>query len=181
MEATWMSIDKWIDQEDVVQICNGILLSHKKEQMWISWTAVEETRICYTSEVSQKEKNKYRILTHIYGSDQIRSVSQSCPTLCDPMGCKRARLPCPSLSPRVCSYSCPFSWWFRPTIILCRLLLLLSSLFLSIEVFSSEFHIRWQTYWSFSFSPSTEMTELMYFRIDWFDLPAVPGPLRSLL
>ena len=93
MEATWMSIDKWIYQEDVVQICNGILLSHKKEQMWISWTAVDETRICYTSEVSQKEKNKYRILTHIYGSDQIRSVSQSCPTLCDPMNRSTPGLP----------------------------------------------------------------------------------------
>ena len=45
------------------------------------------------------------------------SVAQSCPTLCKPMDCSSAaRLPCPSLSPGVCSDSCPLSWWCHPTI-----------------------------------------------------------------
>ena len=44
------------------------------------------------------------------------SVTKSCPSLCNPMDCSTAVLPCPSLSPGVCSNSCPFSWWCHPTI-----------------------------------------------------------------
>ena len=69
--------------------------------------------------------------------------------------------------------------------ILCRPLLLLPSVFPSIRVFSNEttLHIRWSKYWSFSFSisPSNEYSGLISFRIDWFDLLAVQGTLRSLL
>ena len=65
------------------------------------------------------------------------------------------------------------------------LLLLLPSIFPSIRVFSSELalHIRWPKYWSFSFriSPSNEYSGLISFRIDWLDLPAVQGTLKSLL
>ena len=64
-------------------------------------------------------------------------------------------------------------------------LLLLSSIFPSIRVFSSELAlcIRWLKFWSFSFSisPSDEYSGLISFRIDWFDLPAVQGTLKSLL
>ena len=67
----------------------------------------------------------------------------------------------------------------------CLLLLLLPSIFLSIRVFSNEsaLRIRWPKYWSFSFSisPSNEYSELISFRIDWFDLLAVQGTLKSLL
>ena len=70
-------------------------------------------------------------------------------------------------------------------LILCCPLLLLPSIFLSIRVFSSEsaLHIRWPKYWSFSFriSPSNEYSELISFRIDWLDLLAVQGTLKSLL
>ena len=69
-------------------------------------------------------------------------------------------------------------------LILCHLLLLLSSIFPSIRIFSHELaiHIRWSNYWSFSFSisPSNEYLGLISFRIDWFDL-AVQGTLKSLL
>ena len=69
--------------------------------------------------------------------------------------------------------------------ILCHLLLLLPSIFPSIRVFSSEsaLRIRWPEYWSFSFSisPSNEFLGLISFRIDWFDLLAVQGNLKSLL
>ena len=69
--------------------------------------------------------------------------------------------------------------------ILCRPLLLLPSIFNSIRVFSSEsvLCIRWPKYWSFNFSitPSKEYSGLMSFRIEWFDLFAVQGILRSLL
>ena len=69
-------------------------------------------------------------------------------------------------------------------LILCRPLLLLPSIFSSIRVFSNEsaLHIRWPKYWSFSFniSPSNEHPGLI-FRMDWLDLLAVQGTLKSLL
>ena len=70
-------------------------------------------------------------------------------------------------------------------LIFCHPFLLLPSIFPSIRVFSNEsvLHIRWPKYWSFSFSisPSNEFSELISFRIDWFDLLAVQGTLKSLL
>ena len=70
-------------------------------------------------------------------------------------------------------------------LILCCPLLLLPSIFPSIRAFSSEsvLHIRWPEYWSFSFSisPSNEYSRLISFRIDWFDLLAAQGTLKSLL
>ena len=69
--------------------------------------------------------------------------------------------------------------------ILCHPPFLLPSIFSSIKVFSSELalHIRWPKHWSFSFStsPSSEYSGLISFRIDWFDLLAVQGTLKSLL
>ena len=68
---------------------------------------------------------------------------------------------------------------------LCHPLLLLPSIFPSIGVFSNEsaLHMRWPKYWSFSFniSPSNEHSGLISFRMDWLDLLAVQGTLRSLL
>ena len=70
-------------------------------------------------------------------------------------------------------------------LILCHPLLLLPSIFPSIRVFSNEsvLHIRWPKYWSFSFSISlsNENSGLISFRMDWFDLLAVQGTLKSLL
>ena len=70
-------------------------------------------------------------------------------------------------------------------LIFCRPLLLLPSIFPSIRVFSNEsvLHIRWPKYWSFSFtiSLSSEYSGLISFRMDWLDLLAVPGTLKSLL
>ena len=70
-------------------------------------------------------------------------------------------------------------------LILCHPLLLLPSIFPSISVFSNESSlcIRWPKYWSFSFniSPSTEYSGLISFRMDWLDLLAVQGTLKSLL
>ena len=74
----------------------------------------------------------------------------------------------------------PFNHFF-----LCHSLLLLPSIFPSIRVFSngSVLHIRWPKYWSFRFSisPSNEYLGLISFRIDWLDLLAVQGTLKSLL
>ena len=106
-----------------------------------------------------------------------------------PHGLQQARLPCPSLSPGVFSNSRPLSQWCYPTIslILCHPFLFLPSVFPSIRVFSNELalHIRWPKYWHFSFSfsisPSEEYSGLISFRIEWLDLLAVQGTLKSLL
>ena len=100
---------------------------------------------------------------------------------------QHTRPPYPSSTPRVYSNSCPLSQWYHPTISssVSSCLLLLPSIFPSIRVFSNEsvLHIRWPKYWSFSFSisPSNEYSGLISFRMDWLDLLAVQGTLKSLL
>ena len=73
--------------------------------------------------------------------------------------------------------------WVSNHLILCCLLLLPPSIFTSIRVFTNEsvLCIRWLKYWSFSISLSNEYSGLISFRIDWFDLLAVQGTLKSLL
>ena len=89
-----------------------------------------------------------------------------------PCRLQHARLPCPSLSSRVCSNSCPLivSVMLSNHLLLCWPLLLLPSIFPSISVFSNELlpWVRWPEYWSFSFSfsPSNEYSGLISFR-DW--------------
>ena len=103
-----------------------------------------------------------------------------------PRGLQHTRLPCPSLSPRACSNSCLLCRWCYPFhLVLCRPSLLPPSIFPSIRVFSNKSALcfRWPKYWSFSFrmTPSSEHSGLISFRIDWFDLLAVQGTLKSLL
>ena len=95
-----------------------------------------------------------------------------------PQGLQHARLPCPSPTPGACSNSCPFSGWCHPAI--SSSVIHFSS---RIRVFSSEstLHMRGPKYWSFSFSisPSNEYSGLIYFRMDWLDLLAVPSWLSG--
>ena len=97
-----------------------------------------------------------------------------------------APLPCSSPTPRAYSNSWPSHVLVMPSnhLILCHPLLP-PSIFPSTRVFSSEsvLHIRWPKYWSFSFSisPSNEYSRLISFRVDWLDLLAVQGTLKSLL
>ena len=123
------------------------------------------------------------LLSHIpIRSDQIRSVSQLCLTICDPMNRSTPGLPVyhqlrSSLRLTSIESGMPSSY-----LILCCPLLLLPSTFPSIRVFSNELSlcIRWPESWNFSFSfsisPSNEYTGLISFRIDWFDLLACRGP-----
>ena len=102
-----------------------------------------------------------------------------------PHGPQHTGLLCPPPSPRVYSNSCPLSQWYHLTIPSSATHLLLPSIFPSIRVFSSEsvLQIRWPEYWSFSFdvSPSNDYSGLISFRVDWLDLLAVQGTLKSLL
>ena len=100
-----------------------------------------------------------------------------------PRESQHARPPCPLPTPRVHSDSLPSSPWCH--LILGRPLLLLPPISPSIRVFSNEstLPMRWPKYWSFSFSiiPSKEIPGLISFRMDWVDLLAVQGTLKSLL
>ena len=117
-------------------------------------------------------------------SQSVSSVAQSCPTPCDPTAAHQASL------------SITNSWSLLKLmsiesvipsnhLILCPPLLLLLSVFPSIRVFTNELllHIRRTKDWSFSFSisPSGEYSWLIPFRMDWLDLLAVEGTLKSLL
>ena len=86
-------------------------------------------------------------------------------------GQQHARPPCPSLSPRVCSNSCPLSWWGHP---------ISSSSFIP---FSSCLNLSQHqgVFQWVSISPSNEYLGLICFRIDWFDLFAVQGTLKCLI
>ena len=137
---------------------------------------------------------------HVTGSTQLGSCVPALP--CLPPWCSAAhsrlsaslrppvlqhtRLPCPSPPPRACSNSISIELVMPPThLARCYSLLLPPSIPPSIRVFSNEsaLRMRWPKCWSFSFStsPSNEHPGLISFRMDWLDLLAVQGTLRSLL
>ena len=111
------------------------------------------------------------------------SEAQSCPTLCDLMDCSTPDFPDPHCLLELALFMFIELVMLSIHLILCRPLLL-PSIFASISVFSNESTvcIRWPKYWSFSFSisPSNEYSGLISFRMDWFDLPAAQGTLKSL-
>ena len=115
----------------------------------------------------------------------IVQFTQSCPTLCDPMDCSTPGFPVHHQLPELAqTHVHQVSDVIQP-LILCRPLLLLPSIFPSIRVFSNEsvLCIRWPKYWAFSFSISLLLNTQgsFSFRIDWFDLHAVQGTLKSLI
>ena len=119
---------------------------------------------------------------------EVRSVQFSHPVMSNslqPHGLQHSRPPCPSPTPRVYSNSSIELVMPSDHLILCCPLLLLPSIFPSIRIFSSAsvLPIKWPKYWSFSFSisPSNEYSGLIAFRLNWLDLLAVQGTLKSLL
>ena len=116
---------------------------------------------------------------------QFSSVAQLCPTLCDPMNCSTPGLPVHHHSRSLLKLMSIESVMPSNHLILCHSLFLLPSIFPSMRVFSNEsvLCIRWPKYWHFSIntSPSNEYSGLISFRMDWLDLLAVQGTLKSLL
>ena len=114
---------------------------------------------------------------------QFSSVAQSCPTLCDPMNRSMPGFPVYHQLPEFTQTHVHRVGDAIQHLILCRPLLLLPPIPPSIRVFSNEstLHMRWPKYWSFSFSisPSNEHPGLISFRMDWLDLLAVQGTLKS--
>ena len=101
------------------------------------------------------------------------------------MNCSTPGLPCPSRTPRVYSDSRPLSQWCHPSISFSVVPFSSRLQSFPASVFSNEsiLHIRWPKYWSLSFSisPANEHSSLISFRMDWLDLLAVQGTLKSLL
>ena len=118
-------------------------------------------------------------IVHIIQS--VNSVAQSYLTLCYPMDCSTPGLPVHHQLPK---FSQTHVHWVGDAIQLSHPLLLPPSIFPSIRIFSNEsvLPIRWLKYWSFRFSisPSNEYSGLISFRMDWLDLLAVQGTLKSL-
>ena len=118
---------------------------------------------------------------------QFNSVQSSHSVVSDslqPHEPQHTRPPCPPPTASIYPNPCPLSRWCHPTIS-SSALLLPPSIFPSIRVFSNEsvLRISWPKYWSFSFSisPSNEYSGLISSRMDWLDLLAVQGILKSLL
>ena len=116
---------------------------------------------------------------------QFSSVSQLCPTLCNPMNCSMPGLPVHHQLPEFTQIHVHRVVMPSSHLILGRPLLLLPPIPPSVRVFSNEstLRMRWPKCWSFSFSiiPSKEILGLISFRMDWLDLLAVQGTLKSLL
>ena len=127
-------------------------------------------------------------MTHVFFRGklfQFSSVPLSYPTLCDPMNCSMPGLPVRVNSQSSLKFTSIESVMPSNHLILCHPLLLLPPIPPSIKVFSNEstLRMRWPKNWSFSFSiiPSKEIPGLIFFRMDWFNLLAVQGILKSLL
>ena len=114
----------------------------------------------------------------------VQSLSR-CLTLCDPMDCSRTGFLSITNSQSLLRLMSIELVMPSNHLILCHALLLLPSIFPSIRIFSNKsvLHIRGPKYWSFSFSirPSNEYSGLISFRMDWLDLLALQGILKSLL
>ena len=177
METTKMSTDRRMDKEDVVQYTMDYY-STIKMLFAATWMDVEVFRL---KEVSQKEKDKYHIVPLI---SSVQSLSHTWLFATPWTAARQASLSITNSwsLPRLMSIELvmPFNH-----LILCRPLLLPLSIFPSIRVFSNEsaLHIGWTKFWSFSFSisPSSAYSVLISFRMDWLDLLAVQGTLKSLL
>ena len=114
------------------------------------------------------------------------SVTQSCPTLCDPMDCSTPGFPVHSLTPEVYSNSCPLSQWWHPTI--SSTVIRFSS---HLESFQAPGSFQMSQFFpsvgqsirvsASALRPSSEYSGLISFKMDWLDLLAVQGTLKSLL
>ena len=144
------------------------------------------THTCYSGNTTLFTDSEFSQNPHpdFSASVQFSSVAQLCLTLCNPMDCSMPGFLSITNSQSLLQLMSIESVMPSSHLILCHPLLLLPSVSFSIRVFSNEsvLHIRWQKYWSFSFSISlsNEYSGLISFRMDWLDFLAVQGTLKSL-
>ena len=187
-------------QKDLEQQCHIIFnamsasdhgFSMNSTMLWLivhstvckNWRYKKLSLNCHSSTNTKSPSSLY-LICMLRGQVQFSSVAQSCPTHCDPMDCSTPGLP---VHHQLLEFTQTHVHWVDDAsnhLILCCPLLLLSSIFPSIRIFSNEsvLPMRWPKYWSFSFSisPSKQHSGLISFRTDWFDLLAVQGkPLNK--
>ena len=158
----------------------GLLLFFKK-------LSIVDLQCCVSFRYTAKWLSCVCVCVCVCTLQSVSSVTQLYLTLCNPMNCSMPGLPVLHQLPE---FTQTHVHWVGDAmqcnhLILCCPLLSPPLIFPSIRVFPNEsiLHIRWPKYWSFSFSisPSNEYSCLISFRIDWFDLLAVQGTLKSLL
>ena len=149
--------------------------------MWISLSLVVDLTFIFLLNVLNVTLYEGKL----FHSVQFSSVAQSCPTLCDPVNCSMPDL---RVHHQLPEFTQTHVHWVSDTFHPSHPLSPPSpplSIFPSIRVFPNELalHIRCPKYWSFSFSISlsNKCSWLIFFRIDWFDILAVQGTLKSLL
>ena len=167
----WMAIQQHMS----ITCAQSWVLSGEPDMVFIS-------RLCFPGETASKLLSTLSWVEFLHPLVQFsRSVvSYSLRT----HGLQHGRLPCPITSSQSLLKLMPIASVIASNqLILCGPLLLLASIFPSIRIFSNEsvLRIRWPQFWSFSISPSSEYSGLISFRMDWFDLLAVQGTLKSLL
>ena len=159
---------------------------NRAEQHWLEVKIIRNQRLVVVNKNTNLNKEGFKtwscvhhILSSVKEKLHFSSVTQSCPTLCDPMDCSTPGLPVHP-QPGVYSNSYPSSDAIQTYSVVP-----FSPCLPSIRVFSNELvlHIRWPKYGSFSFSisPSNEYSGLNSFWMDWLDLLAVQGTRKSLL
>ena len=155
---------------------------------WLSSSSSSSSKDLGTRELAQDCQARRRWglefrVSDVFGQrDCYRSVAQSCLTLCNPMDCSIPGFPVLTISQSLLKLMSIESMMPSNHLILCHPLLL-PSVFPRIRIFSRGLAlcIRWLKYWSSIISPSNEYSGLISFRMDWFDLLAVQGTLKSLL
>ena len=169
--------------------CEKTILSWNQSRFWRSkryyWESQLLRRFIRSSGVPEERGAWGFWGIDQFSSVQSSSVTQLCPTLCDPTDCSTPGL---SVHHQVLEFTQIHVYWVSDAIQPSYPLLspfLPPSIFPSIKVFSNEsiLPIRWPKYWSFSFNiiPSNEYSGLISFRMDWLDLLSVQGTLKSLL
>ena len=135
----------------------------------LSFLHINQDLLPWQNQISPRNKIQF---SHSVMSDSLR-----------PHGLQHARPPCPSPTPGVYSNSCPSSQWCHPAISSSVVPFSCLQSFLASGSFSNEsvLRIRWPKYWRFSISSSNEYSGLISFRMDWLDLLAVQGTVKSLL
>ena len=174
--------------EFCLDICSGEASLDRMVILFsVSWgTSILFSIVAIPNYIPTNSVGGFPFLHFLSSSVRFSSVAQSCPTLCDPTDCSMPGFPVLHQLLELTQTHVHQSVIPSNHLILCCCPLLLPpSVFLSISVFSSEsvLLIRWSKYWSFSFSisPSNEYSEQISFRMDWLDLLAVQGTLKSLL
>ena len=172
-------------------ICGG-LQSQVKLVLVALWITIHERQImlmdwlfsALESRNSLKGQKCHSFSSRLRPHRPFSSVAQSCPTLHNPTDCSTPGAP---VHHQLLEFTQTHPYWVgdASNYLILRHPLLLPSIFPSIRVFSNEsaLHMRWPKYWSFSFNinPSSEHSGLISLRMDWLDLLAVQGTLKSLL